>query len=241
MGDGIRRWIKWDMKHVHMLSHAELNNILHPVHPIFEKVARLRDLHALELQQKLLTSMRRVGLAAPMPATHTVRIEAFSVKRDKTLHKMEIGSLADGAVCFIGRTEDGEKHQEKLVLTERACEDICRAIDLVDPETVHDKSKDILKTIQKSNLLLQTLEQGIPITNANNNNFIEFRSSDGAVQGLIARNRKQIETLTLSSKELLSGGLVLIARDGSCEEPEPAEGEAVVSKQPEIVSTQPAG
>ena len=224
LGDGVRRWIKWDVKHVHMLSHAELNNILHTDHPVFEKVARLRDLHALELQQKLLTSMGRVGLAAPMPATHMVHIAAFTANGDKTLHKVEISSLADGAVCFIGRTEDGENHQEKLVLTERACEDICRAIDLVDPETVHDKSKDILRSIQKSNVLLQTLEHGIPITNANNNNFIEFKSSDGVVQGLIARNRKQIETLTLTSKELLSSGLVLIARDGSGEEPEPSEG-----------------
>lgn len=223
LGDGIRRWIKWDVKHVHMLSHAELNNILHTAPPIFEKVARLRDLHALELQQKLLTSMGRVGLAAPMPATHMVHIAAFTANCDKTLHKVEISSLADGAVCFIGRTEDGENHQEKLVLTERACEDICRAIDLVDPEMVHDKSKDILRSIQKSNVLLQTLEHGIPITNANNNNFIEFKSSDGVVQGLIARNRKQIETLTLTSKELLSSGLVLIARDGFDEEPEPPE------------------
>jgi len=235
MGDGIRRWIKWDVKHVHMLSHAELNNILHPDHPSFEKVARLRDLHALELQQKLLASMGRVGLAAPMPATHTVRIEAFTVTHDKTLRKLEIASLADGAVCFIGRTADGEKPKEKLVLTERACEDICRAIDLVDPETVHDKSKDILKTIQKSNVLLQTLEHGITIANANSDRFIEFKSSDGAVQGLIARNRKQIETLTLSSKDLQCSGLVLIALDGSNEESEPAEGEAVANEQPAVV------
>jgi hypothetical protein len=234
LGDGIRRLIKWDVKHIHMLSHAELNNILRSEQPIFETVARLRDLHALELQQKLLTSMGRVGLAAPMPATHMLQIEAFTVKPDKTLHKLEISSLADGAVCFIGRTEDGGP-QEKLVLTERACEDICRAIDLVAPETVHDKSKDILKTIQKSNLLLQTLEHGIPISSANNNKFIEFKSSDGAVQGLVARNRKQIETLTLTSKELLSSGLVLIACDGSSEEQEPAEDQAVANEQPVVV------
>lgn len=241
MGDGIRRYIKWDVKHVHMLSHAELNNILHPDHPSFEKVARLRDLHALELQQKLLASMGRVGLAAPMPATHTVRIDAFTVKPDKTLQKLEIASLSDGAVCFIGRTADGEKPQEKLVLTERACEDICRAIDLVAPETVHDKSKDMLKTIQKSNVLLQTLEQGITVGSANSEKFVEFKSNDGAVQGLIARNRKQIETLTLSSKDLQSSGLVLIAYDGYSEEPEPAEGEKVAIEQPIVAPQQAAG
>lgn len=221
MGDGIRRWIKWDVKHVHMLSHAELNAMLRPEHPIFDKVARLRDLHALELQQKLLSSMGRVGLAAPMPATHAVRIEAFTVGHDKKLRKLDIPSLVDGGVCFIGRTTDGEKRHEKLVLTERACEGICRAIDLVDPETVHAKSKDILNAIQKSNVLLQTLEQGITIGNSNSEKFDEFKSSEEVTQGLIARNRKQIETLTIAGKDLQYSGLVLIARDGMADE-EPA-------------------
>jgi hypothetical protein len=215
-----------------MLSHAELNKILHPEHPAFEKVARLRDLHALELQQKLLSSMGRVGLAAPMPATHAVRIEAFTVANDKKLRKLDIASLADGGVCFIGRTTDGDKPHEKLVLTERACEDICRAIDQVDPETVHAKSKDILKAIQKSNVLLQTLEQGITIGNASSEKFMEFKSSDGAIQGLIARNRKQIETLTLASKELQCSGLVLIARDGSSEEADPVVEDDATDEEP---------
>lgn len=232
MGDGIRRSIKWDVKHVHTLSHAELNDMLHPEHPIFEKVARLRDLHALELQQKLLSSMGRVGLAAPMPATHAVRIEAFTVGGDKKLRKLDIASLADGGVCFIGRNSDGDKPQEKLVLTEGACEDICRAIDQVDPETVHDKSKDILKAIQKSNVLLQTLEQGITIGNTSSDRFVEFGSSDGTIQGLVARNRGQITTLTLSSKELQSSGLVLIARDGSREEPDPVVAEDATEAAP---------
>lgn len=234
LGDGIRRWIKWDVKHVHMLSHAELNTILNPEHPIFEKVARLRDLHALELQQKLLSSMGRVGLAAPMPATHAVRIEAFTVGDDKKLRKLDIPSLADGGVCFIGRTTDGVKSHEKLVLTERACEDICRAIDQIDPESVHAKSKDILKVIQKSNVLLQTLERGLTIGNASSEKFVEFKSSEHVTQGLIARNLRQIETLTLAGKDLQYSGLVLIARDGSAAEPEAAEGEAVVDNQPVV-------
>jgi hypothetical protein len=219
MGDGIRRSIKWDLKHVHTLSHAELDEILNPSHPIFDKVARLRDLHALELQQKLLSSMGRVGLAAPMPATHEVRVEAFTSGQDKKLRKLEIASLADGGVCFIGRNSTGDKPEEKLVLTELACEDLCRAIDQVTPETAHEKSKEILIAIQKSTVLLQTLEQGITIGNTNNKSFIEFKSTAGITQGLIARNRTEIDKMTLSSKELQFSGLVLIVHDGLKEEP----------------------
>lgn len=227
MGDGIRRSIRWDVKHVHTLSHAELDEMLNLEHPIFDKVARLRDLHALELQQKLLSSMGRVGLAAPMPATHAVRVEAFTVGADKKLRKLDIASLADGGVCFIGRNSDGGKPEEKLVLTELACEDICRAIDQIDPESVNERSKDILIAIQKSNMLLQTLEQGITIGNTNNKNFVEFKSTAGITQGLITRNRSEIDKISLVGKELQFSGLVLIAHDGLKEEPSAqAESEA---------------
>ncbi|MBK0392114.1 hypothetical protein [Ramlibacter algicola] len=226
LGDGIRRSIKWDVKHVLMLTHAELNDLLTSAQPTFEKVGRLRDLHALEIQQKLLSSMGRVGLAAPMPATRAVRIHAFTVGTDKKLVDLNVGSLADGAVCFIGRTSDGEKAQERLILTERACEDICRAIDQVAADAVHERSRDILKTIQKSSVLYETLEQGLVVPNFGAENFIEFKSSGAVTQGLIARNKKQIESLTIAGKDLIHSGLVLIAYDGPGDAAPPAEVDA---------------
>jgi hypothetical protein len=232
MGDGIRRCIKWDLKHVLTLTHSELNDLLISEQPAFDKVGRLRDLHALEIQQKLLSSMGRVGLAAPMPATHVVRIQAFTVGTDKKLRNLNVASLTDGGVCFIGRTSDGEKAHEKLVLTERACEDICRAIDQVDPDTVHERSRDILRSIQKSNVLYETLEQGITVANLNNENFVEFKSREAATQGLVARNKKQTDTLTLVGKELPLSGLVLIAYDGPGEEPDPTVEEAAPGDVP---------
>lgn len=214
LGDGIRRSIKWDVKHVLMLTHAELSGLLTSAQPSFEKVGRLRDLHALEIQQKLLSSMGRVGLAAPMPATRAVKIQAFTVGTDKKLIELNVESLADGGVCFIGRSSDGEKPQERLVLTERACEDICRAIDQVSPDTVHERAREILKSIQKSSVLYETLEKGLIVANLGNLNFIEFKSSDAITQGLIARNKKQISSITLAGKELVHSALVLIAQDG---------------------------
>lgn len=232
MGDGIRRFIKWDVKHILTLTHDELNDLLISEQPAFEKVGRLRDMHALEIQQKLLSSMGRVGLAAPMPATHAVRIQAFTVDTDNKLRKLNIASLTDGGVCFIGRTSDGESHLEKLVLTERACEDICRAIDQVDLNTVHEKSRDILKLIQKSTDLYETLEQGIIVGKLNNESFQEFKSRKDVTQGLVARNKKQIATLTLGKKDLPFSGLVLIAYDGHDEVPNLAEEEAAPEVDP---------
>lgn len=237
MGDGVRRFIQWDIKHILTLTHDELNEYLLSEQPAFERVGRLRDMHALEIQQKLLSSMGRVGLAAPMPATHAVRIQAFTVDTDNKLRNLNIASLADGGVCFIGRTSDGQDHLEKLLLTERGCEDICRAIDQVDLDTVHEKTRDILKSIQKSTVLYETLEQGIIIGKINNQSFQEFKSDTGVTQGVVARNKKQIETISLDKKrELPFAGLVLIAHDGPDEPPAPANEQAAPVDPPGVVT-----
>jgi hypothetical protein len=233
MGDGVRRFIQWDLKHVLMLTHDELSEYLLSEHPAFERIGRLRDMHALEIQQKLLSSMGRVGLAAPMPATHSVRIQAFTVDTENKLRNLNVPSLADGGVCFIGRTSDGQEHREKLILTERGCEDICRAIDQVDPETVHEKTRDNLKSIQRSTALYETLEQGIIIGRINNQSFQEFKSDKGDTQGVVARNKKQIETISLDKKkELPFAGLVLIAHDGPDEPAAPASDQVTPEASP---------
>lgn len=227
IGDGVRRFIQWNLKHILTLTHDELNEYLLSEQPTFERVGRLRDMHALEIQQKLLSSMGRVGLAAPMPATHAVRIQAFTVDTDNKLRNLNIASLADGGVCFIGRTSDGQDHLEKLLLTERGCEDICRAIDQVDLNTVHEKTRAILKSIQKSTVLYETLEQGIIVGKITNQSFQEFKSDNDITQGVVARNKKQIEAITLDKKrELPFAGLVLIAHDGPDEAAVPANEQA---------------
>ncbi len=233
MGDGVRRFIQWNLKHILTLTHDELNEFLLSEQPAFERVGRLRDMHALEIQQKLLSSMGRVGLAAPMPATHAVRIQAFTVDTDNKLRNLNIASLADGGVCFIGRTSDGQDHLEKLLLTERGCEDICRAIDQVDLNTVHEKTRDILKSIQKSTVLYETLEQGIIVGKITNQSFQEFKSDKDVTQGVVARNKKQIEAITLDKRrELPFAGLVLITHDGPDEAAAPANEQAAPEGTP---------
>jgi hypothetical protein len=233
MGDGIRRFIQWNLKHTITLTHDELNEFLLSEQPAFERVGRLRDMHALELQQKLLSSMGRIGLAAPMPATHSVRIQAFTVATDNKLRNLNIASFADGGVCFIGRTSDGQDHLEKLILTERVCEDICRAIDQIDVNTVHETARDILQSIQKSTVLYETLERGIVINKNNNQSFKKFNSDKNVTQGVVARNKKEIERITLDRRsELPFAGLVLIAHDGFDEPPSTDNEQAVPENAP---------
>lgn len=123
MDGGSRFWIKWDLKHIETLSHNQLESLVSS-EGNFEVAARLRESHALELQQKLLSNLGRIGLVAPMPATFNMRIEAFLPDVNGILTRANIPTLDDGGVCYIGRNSDGRKTAERLILTENACEAI---------------------------------------------------------------------------------------------------------------------
>jgi hypothetical protein len=225
LSDGIRRAIRWNLKNFLTLTHQELNELLVSNASTFEKVARLRDLHALEVQQKLLASMGRIGIAAPMPATRAVRIEAFTVNPEKTLRQLDVPSLVDGGVCFIGRSFDGGKTVEKLLITEEACEGICRAIDQITAQTVHEFTREKLAEIQKSNALLETLEQGVTVPSLGSQSFVQVKSSEGITQFLVGRNRKAAG-FELPGGDLKHAGFVLLVYE-NFDEPPMAEAEKV--------------
>ena len=60
-------WISWSLKHINSASHAQLNLAFESEE--LAVVARLREAHALELQQKVLSGLGRVGMVAKLPAT----------------------------------------------------------------------------------------------------------------------------------------------------------------------------
>ena len=100
--DGSRSWIRWDLKHVVALSPEEIGQLFDDPGG-FAPIARLRRSHALELQQKLLASLGRVGLTAPMPATFPMRVEVLLPDSAGKLTRVTVPALADDGVCFVGR------------------------------------------------------------------------------------------------------------------------------------------
>ncbi|EQD63441.1 hypothetical protein B1A_09132, partial [mine drainage metagenome] len=131
--DGLRYWINWDLKHVLTLPPAEIDRLFDAEG--FAPVARLRESHALGLQQKLLSSLGRVGLTAPMPATFLMRVEMLLPGPDRKLVRVSVPSLAvNDGVCFVGRPGDRDM---RLVLTEDQCEGISDAIGVFDIGRVH--------------------------------------------------------------------------------------------------------
>lgn len=241
LAEGQPCWIKWNLKHIETLSHVELKRILEEVDG-FEIIARLRESHALELQQKLLSSLGRVGLIAPMPATFPMRVEVYLPDTRKNLVLLDIPSLAqEGGVCYVGRADQGDR----LVLCEDACEGICEAIERIDLSQFHKNTQEAVAYLRTSGELAQVLEQGVRLPNSGGQREILLRV--GALQGegstasprsigFVMRNKD------LQKAEVKKGGLVLATWEdpigrkpgpGSAEDPVPgADGQESVDSEP---------
>lgn len=221
MSDGSRFWIKWDLKHIETLAHGQLEALLSAA-GAFEVAARLRESHALELQQKLLSNLGRIGLVAPMPATFNMRIEAFVPNADGVLTRADISTLDDGGVCFIGRDPDGKKAEERLILTENACEAVWTYVSTVDPATIHERARALVKEVKFTADVLQALEQGLSLPTTADS-FKEIKAPSGRVVGLVKRSKIQAGVDTLERGLLPKAAVVLSIY--TPKEPEPKDAE----------------
>jgi len=163
--------IKWDLKHIETINPKDLKKLL--TSPTgFQLVARLREAPALELQQKLLTSMGRIGIIAPLPATFSVSIDIYVVTPEAKLSKIFIPALAKHqSVCFSGRRDS--KQARMLVLCEDACEALCEAILLIDSTTVHPSTLPAFEALRRSNALM-AFQRGVDFPIASDQSYREM-------------------------------------------------------------------
>jgi hypothetical protein len=206
LADGSRYWIKWNLKHVETASHEQLETMLIKEGHEFEVVARLREAHALELQQKLLSNLGRVGLAAPMPATFEFVVEAFLPDTELSLKKLDIPTLSEGGVCFVGRAESSNKSEERLMLTEAACEAIVDAITRADLEAIHERARRLVDQLRQSNELVETLANGV-VLHSNSTEFKPIKAGDLQI-GLIKSSRVE-EGDKINRNQATGAGIVI--------------------------------
>lgn len=215
LAEGQRWWIKWDLKHIETLSHVELDRVLTAANG-FEIVARLRESHALELQQKLLASLGRVGQIAQMPATFHMQVGVFLPDAERRLVRLDVPTLEqEGGVCYVGR------EGQRVVLCEDVCEAICAAIASYDQALVHTRAREAVAFLLTSGDLLQALEQGVSLPNPQAQTFKDIQSPSGSLTadgsmvrpiGLVARNRN-MQDARLSGGEVSKAGIVLATWD----------------------------
>jgi ABC-type transporter Mla MlaB component len=215
-----RFWIKWDLKHIETISHEELEQALdYPTG--FEIIARLRESHALEIQQRLLSNLGRVGQIAQIPATFAMRVEAYVCGLDKKPSPLNIPILleADG-VCYVGR--NGSKDM-RLILPEDACDGICQELLALNLGAVHADAHKAIEYLRQTDELMAALTKGITLPGFDANNLKDIPSPSGESEGNGGNQkiltigwvgRKQcVEGLTLTNSHIQKAGIILSVQD----------------------------
>lgn len=212
--DNRRMWIRWDLKDIQTLRREELNALLADggTHKI---LVRLRETHAIELQQKLLADLGRVGLVAQMPATFAVSVEAYTFNIESKLQPLVLPTLQlEGGVCYMGRDKDGNSIS-RLGLSEAVIDELALAIVGIDKNTIHQKTQETLTRLKNA----ATLPASLHVPDVNKNGYTTMtcigKDANGEevqhIIGLIARNPADTESLKTDMQK--HGALVLVVRD----------------------------
>jgi hypothetical protein len=190
-----RMWVRWDVRDYRTLLPAEATSLIGHEGP-YKIVLRLRENHALELQQRLLTHMGRVGLVAHMPATFPVGVRAYVLRPDDQLQELPLPKAsAEGGICYVGRDERGNE-QAKLVLTEPVIDELLTAIGQLTEETTSVRARDTLKRLKAATSLASDLQKGLSAPASDKTGFAPIKAdvpgTDGQIVkglvGMIGRN-----------------------------------------------------
>lgn len=214
--DGRRMWINWDVADLLMLTANEIRTLIDG-EGSHKLILRLRESYALELQQRLLANMGRIGLIAQMPGTFPVRLEAYT-SSPNGLRILSLPSAdRDGGVCYGGRDTRG-KDTARLVLTEPVIDELLTAIATLTEADVHTRARDALKRLKMSMSLASELQRGLRAPLASQTDPLHIKAMvpgpDGqpkeSIVGLIIRNPP---TLTVTQDMQKLGAVVLVLTD----------------------------
>ncbi len=211
--------VRWDLKHVETVSNDDLKKLL-AAPGGFDIVARLREAPTLELQQKLLSNLGRIGLIAPMPATFAVNVEVYLPDVNKKLFKLDVPALANSkGVCFVGRNKD--KEARRLVLSEDACEAVCETLQAINPDLVHPTTRPVVLELRGSgNLLL--LQKGVDYSGVTDKSYKEIflvvpatleNPAEKRVIGLIRGKGDWVDQENLNGGYLGKAGIILVVSE----------------------------
>lgn len=164
--DGRRMWVKWDLKHPRTFTFPELSTMLAAEGGSLRIAMRFRESQVIELQQRFLADVGRVGVIAKMPATFPVRVTASYMDAAGTLVALELPATdTAGAVCYSGQDGDAKPYT-KLVLSEPVVDEILLAVGRIDRNSVHTRAQAALGVLQAVTDLPQQLQSGLKVTDA---------------------------------------------------------------------------
>lgn len=207
-------WIKWNLKHIDTVSHEQVNHVLES-NNLFV-AARLRESHVLELQQRVLAGLGRVGMIATLPATFPVNVEAYYANVEGVPTRLDIPALAEGAVCFVGRDNNSEQVL-RLVMTDHSCDSLIDAYIGLDETQVADQAKQAFTHVRTTDDVRHILTTGINLKGVNDSKWSHISSSNGAESnvrkmGLLAWNYQNC-TDVLPGRDLSKAGIIILLKD----------------------------
>ena len=209
MPGGDRYTIKWNIKNLITVTHQEIEEVFAPNNG-FEICARLRYLHALEIQQKLLAGLGRVGLTAPIPATFRLEVKLYTVSADKKPAIIDLPSLAShGGVCYVGKIE--QSPMLRLVICEDACDNISDRIRDIPQEQVHELARPALAKLLENDAFTRALERGLPLPHSKDTSLKEVKLDEAEAVAWICRDSCLPEMFKES--QIRKAGLIITIKD----------------------------
>lgn len=183
--DGSRYWITWNLKGRQTIPLKRLHEQLHD-DKSYERLGRLREPYAIEIQQKLLTDMGRIGQPANPPATFPVSLSFYVVSPEVTALSVAVDGL-DTAVCFVGRGADG-KRVDHLVLSETTCDELKSVIQNYSSDNVHKAARESLAAMKTDLDFLDRFEKGLIRVPQKDGNWQLEKGKDNQIYLHVVRN-----------------------------------------------------
>lgn len=156
--DGARYWIKWSVRDYRTVLIGDLHQCLGEGGQLL-RMGRLREVCAIELQQRMLAEMSRIGQTANPPATFRVSIDVFKVPPEGPPIRLDIPDATE-ALCFVGRDENS-KRVDHLVLGEKSCDALRSAIQTLPDEDVHPSARASLTAVKTDMDFFDRFERGL--------------------------------------------------------------------------------
>jgi CheY-like chemotaxis protein len=180
--EGKRYFIEWDLKHLRTFSFGEIQAEIEDVQSC-SIVARLRESHALQIQQRLLADLGRVGQLALMPATVGAQVHLCIVGIDGKL-KVVLDNLE--GVIYTGRKKKGDS-EARLLLPETVCEEICTSLQETLETEVHRNALSFFRTASSAQDLSQTLASGLLLDKRDKFKVVSLISDSAKQVGVVVR------------------------------------------------------
>lgn len=202
-----RWWIKWDIKAVRVVAYDKLQD------REVERIGRLREIHAIDLQHRMLATLGRVGTPANPPVPFAVEVSFYYVDSDSMLRPLG-GMTNRPAACYVGRDEKSNS-VHRLVLGEGDCDEVDRGLQSLSDSDVYESARANLLAVRQDRSFFDRLERGkieVPVSETRQPKPVDDRS-----MAVVFRNGSFAEGSAMNGKHRRAVLLIQVVDVGNAD------------------------